>query len=217
MALISEKEFAEVSKLLYEESDRGCVLIAEAILDNCLVDILKGEFKVRSDLNHDDREDLVVGRFALIGTFSAHITIAHAFGLIDRPMKTALDALRSIRNKAAHTKQRFLVDDYREKINDILAPLVEPEMKILFSVLKSEPVSVAGSIGSGADCQPVRAPSARSLLRMGSLLLFLRLCDRAYDPNGRGYLTKIEEIWKEYAAHFGEDEPAQSKSSDPIN
>ena len=82
---------------LYQETDRGCVLIAAAFLDDALSELLKKNLikdkKVSDELfkpNHP------------FGNFSSKIDVACALGLIGKNVCQNLHIVRKIRNDFAH-------------------------------------------------------------------------------------------------------------------
>jgi hypothetical protein len=81
------------------ESDRGCALIAGAITENAVQQILRMHaFQVQN-------KDLpsLFNFESPLGTFGDKIKIAHAFGAIDTEIRDDLDRIREIRNAFAHS------------------------------------------------------------------------------------------------------------------
>jgi DNA-binding MltR family transcriptional regulator len=80
-----------------EESGRGVVLIAAAMLDEVL------EKSIRAFLVENDGVDgLLKGSNAPIGTLSARINLAYSLGLLSRAEYEECHRLRKIRNQFAH-------------------------------------------------------------------------------------------------------------------
>src|SRR5271165_2606199 len=83
-------------RLLYNESDRGCVLVAAAYLDKQLAEVLQARMI----------DDSGVQKFfessQPLGSFAARIAIARYLGIISEKVRRALDTIRKIRNDFAH-------------------------------------------------------------------------------------------------------------------
>ncbi|MGA3080494.1 MAG: hypothetical protein ABSD44_03820 [Terracidiphilus sp.] len=83
---------------LNEESDRGAVLIAAAMLDDALALAIQ-----RHLVDHKDTKKLTEGFNAPLGTFSARILGAFALGIISEAEYAEIEIIRKIRNKFAHS------------------------------------------------------------------------------------------------------------------
>jgi len=82
---------------LYQETDRGCALIATAFLDDALSELLK------KNLIKDKKvSDRLFGSNQPFGYFSSKIDVACALGLIGKAVRQNLHLLRKIRNDFAH-------------------------------------------------------------------------------------------------------------------
>ena len=102
--------------MLMEESDRGCVLVAAAILENCLEELFRNIFtrnKVSKKL-----QDSIFDFNNPLSTFSSKIKLAYSLGHISRQLFEDLETIRKIRNKFAHTSIEvdFIGDEVSEKI-----------------------------------------------------------------------------------------------------
>ncbi|HBG28352.1 MAG: hypothetical protein A2Y10_08770 [Planctomycetes bacterium GWF2_41_51] len=86
----------EITKLLKSESDRGCILILTAYLEEILGLIVRG-----ACVSDDDAEMLLQLRCPG-GDFNSKILLCSAFGLIHHEEAQALKCIQRIRNKAAH-------------------------------------------------------------------------------------------------------------------
>lgn len=95
---------------LYRESDRGCVLICAADLENKLRDLLVQFFSKASALTKSQYKDLFEYTGPL-GTFSSLIKISRAIGLLDNSLYSDLEKIRKIRNNAAHSNRSFSLSD----------------------------------------------------------------------------------------------------------
>jgi mannitol operon repressor len=91
------KHFSAFLKEFQAETDRGAALVAGAVIDQQLGDILRSFF-----VSGKNAEDLLEGGTAPLGTFSARIKAAYALGLIDGFELKECDLIRKIRNEFAH-------------------------------------------------------------------------------------------------------------------
>jgi hypothetical protein len=87
---------ARITKLVEGESDRGVILILAAYLDELLADLLR-----TACVSPEVAEDILDVRRPA-GDFESRISLCLAFGLIHPTEATALQAVRKIRNSAAH-------------------------------------------------------------------------------------------------------------------
>jgi DNA-binding MltR family transcriptional regulator len=114
----------DVLELLGQESDRGCILVAAAWIDELLGDLIRARL-----IDHKQTIDnLFSGANAPIGTLSARINFAHAMGVIEEDEWKAMHSIRALRNAAAHfetaKKKRgfyinFKADSVRNEIDNI--------------------------------------------------------------------------------------------------
>ena len=99
----AEPEMIELGQFLAafnEESDRGAALVAAAMLDERLEQVLRAFFlKTRAS------EDLLSGFSAPLGTFAARAAAAHALGLIQSNEFEEITIIRKIRNEFGHEWQ----------------------------------------------------------------------------------------------------------------
>lgn len=91
------EKFWPFIQTLNQESDRGRVLISTGFLEEQLKDILLAFF-----LEKPDARELVEGRFAPLGSFSARIATSYLLGLISEDEYYDLSLIRRIRNDFAH-------------------------------------------------------------------------------------------------------------------
>lgn len=85
-------------RLLMKETDRGCALVAGAMIDEALGDLLHAAF--------DDSEiagrDILDGATAPLKNFGARAQVARALGLIAPYELVVVEDIKWVRNKAAH-------------------------------------------------------------------------------------------------------------------
>jgi hypothetical protein len=92
------REVEKGQELLKKESDRGCVLIAGAMADEFLGELLRSVFV--GEHIHDSL--LGDGPSCPLGSFSARIKICRALGMLHDDDHHDLEILRRLRNEAAH-------------------------------------------------------------------------------------------------------------------
>lgn len=105
------------------ESDRGLALVGCAFIDEQLADALHAFFC-------KDGRDLLVGKNAPLGTFSARIEICHALGLIEDIERNDCDCIRRIRNEFAHKvlTASFMTQKVSDLCSNLQSELPEPNV-----------------------------------------------------------------------------------------
>ncbi len=100
----------ELQHALMAETDRGCALVAAEFLNDGLEFLLRARFK---QTNTPERmQEQLVGNFtAPLGTLAMRASACLAFGLIDRDIYDAIDAIRDIRNACGHRKGAIDLQD----------------------------------------------------------------------------------------------------------
>lgn len=93
---------ADGCDLLHRESDRGCVLVGGAILDEMLRAVLQAYFVDDEKLG----KELFQSPNAALSTFSSRIRVCRALGLITDEFFRDLERIRVVRNQAAHFDRR---------------------------------------------------------------------------------------------------------------
>jgi mannitol operon repressor len=118
------KMFARFVAEIRRESDRGLALIGAAFIDEKLAEALQAFFC-------KDASELLHGKNAPLGSFSARIEACHALALIEDIERNDCDYIRRIRNEFAH---KVISTSFREgRIFDLCAnlksDLPEPGLK----------------------------------------------------------------------------------------
>jgi DNA-binding MltR family transcriptional regulator len=90
---------------LTDESDRGCILVAAALLEESLE--LRFRDLFQSKEIPKSVQDSLLGSNGALATFSSKIKMAYAVGLLPRETFTDLEEVRKMRNQAAHLSKDF--------------------------------------------------------------------------------------------------------------
>ena len=93
-----QRLFQEFLEPFQSETDRAAALLATAMLDDKLLEILES-FLTESESS----KTLLRGPRAPLGTFSSRIEAAYALGFLDDEERTELNIIRKIRNDFAHS------------------------------------------------------------------------------------------------------------------
>jgi DNA-binding MltR family transcriptional regulator len=93
-------------KTLFDESDRGCVLLTASRLDEMLEKLHRTYVTSIASPEKKVLESLF-SLHAPLSSFSAKMKLAFCYGLISKEDFADFEALRKIRNSAAHTTQQF--------------------------------------------------------------------------------------------------------------
>ena len=101
---------------LAEESDRGAVIVAAAILEDDLAKVLE-TILVANDVPEKHRKEMFDVNGPL-SSFSSKMLICYGFGLISRDVFDDLTKIRRLRNRFAHSSGD--VDFFSEEINSIV-------------------------------------------------------------------------------------------------
>lgn len=112
-------EYPEIKKLfidlldLTEESGRGALLVATAHVDDHLTKLI--EEILPNDLSKTHKEKLFKYPGQL-SSFSSKIELAYVFRLINKTLYDSLNALRKLRNDAAHSPSKFELHELNHKL-----------------------------------------------------------------------------------------------------
>lgn len=101
---------------LLEESGRGAILIATAHADDFLTELIKTTLP--NELSKKERERLL-NYPGHLSSFSAKIELAYAFRLISKTLRDSLNALRKVRNDAAHSSLPFDLFELQQKMESV--------------------------------------------------------------------------------------------------
>jgi hypothetical protein len=131
---------------LYEESDKGCVLLIAALFDEVLGTLHETAINANLEDKIDSQKfikDKLMNDNCPLYDFANKIKIAFAFNLITEEQYQALYAIRDLRNEAAHCIFHFTLenegianylkklDGYKKRVFEYLPPK-ERTTKVLF-------------------------------------------------------------------------------------
>jgi hypothetical protein len=86
-----------------EESPRATLILTGSMIDN----ILAYKLAERMPGINQDESERIFGPEGPLGSFSNRIRLAHALGIIGRPLKRRLEMIKEMRNTAAHAHARL--------------------------------------------------------------------------------------------------------------
>ncbi len=119
----TEEEWDIAWSRWFGESDRGAAIVAGSYLEHALLAYIR--FSVA------DRLDVLDELFRPMGplsSFASMVSVAYAFGLIDRTTYIDLDAVRKIRNHFAHEPYDTSFDD--DLVHDVSQKLFVYQMAL---------------------------------------------------------------------------------------
>lgn len=129
------KKYADHKVALEKESDRGLVLIIASELDELLKNLHLKRISSNTSGNRKLAKALVSSPFAPVSSFAGRIQVAYAYGLIDKDIFDSLEALRALRNYAAHSSGTFSL---RESHPDDLYKFLQPFLSIPWGDAKGD-------------------------------------------------------------------------------
>jgi DNA-binding MltR family transcriptional regulator len=91
-------------QMLLEESDRGCVLIAVAALDESMSILLRACFS-NVDLVVKQAVEPLFGPSGPLSSFWTKILLCYSLGLLPNELFTDLEKVRKLRNRFAHVHE----------------------------------------------------------------------------------------------------------------
>ncbi|MBN9687137.1 MULTISPECIES: MltR family transcriptional regulator [unclassified Corallococcus] len=120
---MANKDLDVIAKSVATETDRGCVLVFAAYIDEELGKVLRAFF-----IDDPKLADALLETEKPLGTFSARTKACLALGLISRKTFRAIELVRKTRNEFAHIKEEasFNSPSVRERLKELPLPL-DPE------------------------------------------------------------------------------------------
>ncbi|MBI9110096.1 hypothetical protein [Maridesulfovibrio ferrireducens] len=103
--------YEEMFKTLLQESDRGVFIVATALLDSFMVELLRYELK-KCNSNKTVKEEFIKS----LHSYHKRMTACHALGFIPKDVHDELSLIKKIRNSTAHNYSNFSLDDIEDEI-----------------------------------------------------------------------------------------------------
>jgi hypothetical protein len=129
--MIDDEEYEAYLSLrrqLSQETDRGAVIIAAALLDNALKSMLQS--RLCPSIERDD--ELFEGAYAPFNNFAAKIDLAFRVGLIRAEVRKSFHLVRKLRNDFAHRAHEIDFSDMH--VQDRLRELFRINENILSAI-----------------------------------------------------------------------------------
>lgn len=108
--------FKELFSKLFKESGRGAILIVTAHVEDFLTDLIKAILPTEANKVQQNRLFNYPGT---LSSLSSKIELAYAFRLISKNLYESLNALRKIRNDAAHSNGQFDLNELNQKMKQV--------------------------------------------------------------------------------------------------
>lgn len=128
-----EDLFGNLLEKLLTESNRGAIMIGTAYVDDHLTNFLKEVLPKGKSTGYKNKLFAYPGA---LSSFSAKIELAYAFRLIDENLYTRLNALRKIRNDAAHSSSDFSLKNIQDRMLEVYS--LTPELPDFIKRLATE-------------------------------------------------------------------------------
>ena len=107
------KEIARKTLLVEIESPRACIMIVAAYMEDLITRILKKSLVIPLDVN-----DELFCEYGPVYNFGAKLNLAYRMGLISQDLLWALNKIRKLRDKCAHTHSEISFND--DTIKDLV-------------------------------------------------------------------------------------------------
>ena len=101
---------------LFLETDRGAVIIGTEIMNELLLEFVIAIFPEMSK----EKLHRLIKYPGPLSSFASKIELSYAFRLIGKNLYDSLNELRKLRNKAAHSQEKFSLNKFDEKISEIV-------------------------------------------------------------------------------------------------
>jgi len=163
-------ELLEFLNGLTKESDRALVILGAARLDFGLECLLKSVMH-----HHPNGNDNLFDADRPLGTFSAKIALAHRLGLIDHDFERALQLIRKIRNKFAHSFEQVILSDsqWKNRISEIVKVVQNNKFwRTLYDYLES---------GVGPEIDHIRTETDFYVV-IATMIVTLEIAERKNTP-----------------------------------
>jgi len=154
---------ARIIELMFE-SDRGCVLIAAAWIDDAVAKYLKESFEDGSSADSAKAfAELSTGFKAPLSDAWARETLLLAIGAIDKRIADSLRAVRRLRNKYAHQFTAAVLTDH--EVDEVMKHLSDEDRTSITQIL---------ALGTTLVASAPNLPTVPQWMRVGFSLVRLR-------------------------------------------
>jgi DNA-binding MltR family transcriptional regulator len=123
MSTFSPFDYPEIHELfdrlfdeLFKESGRGAILISTTYVEQHLTKLV--ESVLPADISKKDK-DRLFSYPGPLSSFAAKISLSYAFRIIDKNLYDSLNALRSVRNEAAHSPTAFSLHELNDRMKNV--------------------------------------------------------------------------------------------------
>jgi DNA-binding MltR family transcriptional regulator len=108
----NRKQWKKLVDLLVAENARGCALVAGALLDERLLELIQARMVPRATAN---KFDSFFGGYGPLATFAARTHLAYLLGFIADNVYQDLCVIRDVRNRFAHSAEDIDFNDNKIK------------------------------------------------------------------------------------------------------
>lgn len=108
--------FGKLRECLFRESGRGALLIATTYVEEYLTKLIENVVPKTISQNHKDRIFKYPGH---LSSFASKIELAYVFRLITKDIYDCLNALRKLRNNAAHKIDNFELHELNKELKAV--------------------------------------------------------------------------------------------------
>lgn len=149
---IGFEQSAEFFGSMLKESDRGCVLLVVARLDELLERLHRAHIHATTKAP-DKLIDKLFRWPGVLSSFAGRIQIGYIYGLIPKATFRDLETMRELRNEAAHTSHEFSFAKTKERVFTLQlpSPPAGPKKARLLSEISQEEKTMFDSLPKTTD------------------------------------------------------------------
>lgn len=147
-------KMVEIFNVILSESERGALLLACHIVDNFLLEMIS---KNKNEKVSNSILDDTTNYGGAFGNLSAKSKSLFVLGILGKQTFGAIEGLRQIRNKAAHSANEFFIVDYQQSFNRALTSFgeigaienlaTELAMKSFIAKMQEQGIELSDDIG----------------------------------------------------------------------
>ena len=175
---------------LQQESDRGCVLVGAAMIDNLIDDMLR---KFLIPAQNKSKEDSLLDLGRACGEAGAKLNLIYRLSLIDNDIYLAIKNVYKLRNKFAHFDGQvsFHADETKNDVLNIIEPIKESVKSIVLMFCKAPEFGMDLTDSP----EPISELTRQKGLRVAYVLCIVGLV-MSLKHVGVDAVPNIEELWK---------------------